>query len=148
MAKVCIICYEEKDGRDVQDDMVISAIRKAKNAFRIAKNNHLVVCPGCTEAYREKRARYERDLVIHAVIGGLVLLLFVLLPIFTTGFSITSVLLGFLLFALIMALSIFSHCPKMAEGGAKASQEDWKLRTEEKKADGAAKKKAAARRKK
>jgi len=119
MAKVCIICYNEKDGRDVEDDIVIATIRKAKKALGIAKNNHLVVCHDCAEVYKEKRGKYERDLVVHVIIGGVVLLLFVLLPIFTTGFSITSVLLGLLLFVLIMALSVFSHCPKIAEGGAK-----------------------------
>jgi len=148
MATICIICYNEKEGKDIEDDVVILAIRKAKNAIGIAKNNRLVVCPGCMEVYKQKRGKYERDLVIHAIIGGLVLLLFVLLPIFTTGFSITSLLLGLLLFALIMALSIFSHCPKIAESGMKTAQAAWKNEAVEKKAAVAAKKKAATRRKK
>ena len=117
MARVCIICYKEKDGRAVADDAVIRAIRKVKTLLRVAKNNELVVCADCMEAYRAKRAKYERDLAIHAVIGGLVLLLFILLPIFTSGFSLVSILLGLLLFGLIMLLSVFSHCPKV-EGGA------------------------------
>jgi hypothetical protein len=104
-------------GRTVADDAVIRAIRNVKTMLRIAKNNELVVCADCMEAYRAKRAKYERDLAIHAVIGGLVLLLFVLLPLFTSGFSLVSVLLGLLLFGLIMLLSVFSHCPKI-EGGA------------------------------
>ena len=116
MAKVCIFCYKEKDGRPVADDFVIRTIRKAKEALHIAKNNTLVVCPECMETYAKKRAKYERDLAIHAAIGGLVLLLFVLLPLFTTGFSIVSVLLGLLLFCLIMAFTVFSHCPKMEDG--------------------------------
>lgn len=115
MAKVCIFCYKEKDGAAVKDDFVISSIRKVKRAIGIAKNNTLVVCSDCTETYTEKRTKYERDLVMHAVVGGLVLLLFVFLPIFTTGFSIVSILLGLLLFLLIMALSVFSHCPKVEE---------------------------------
>lgn len=122
MAKVCIVCYKEKDGRAVADDAVIRAIRKTKNFLHVAKNNQLVVCPECMDAYRAKRARYERDLAIHAVIGGLVLLLFILLPVFTSGFSLVSVLLGLLLFGLIMLLSVFSHCPKVA-GDAEAKAE-------------------------
>ena len=113
MARVCIICYKEKDGRAVADDAVIRAIRNVKTMLRVAKNNELVVCAECMEAYKAKRAKYERDLAIHAAIGGLVLLLFILLPLFTSGFSLVSVLLGLLLFGLIMLLSVFSHCPKV-----------------------------------
>ncbi len=115
MATVCIICEKETGGRRVMDDFVIRAIRKVKSALRIAKNNTLVVCPGCIETYASKRTKYERDLVMHAIVGGMVLLLFALLPIFTTGFSLLPILLGLMLFALIMALSVFSHCPKLEE---------------------------------
>ena len=116
MAKACVVCHKEgvQEGYLVEDDLVIRSIRAAKQKLGIAKNNVLVVEKGCLEAYRPKRAKYERDLAIHAAIGALVLLVFVLLPIFTTGFSIVSVLLGLLLFCLIMAFTVFSHCPKIA----------------------------------
>ncbi|MEM4554775.1 MAG: hypothetical protein QXT25_02930 [Candidatus Anstonellaceae archaeon] len=115
MAKVCIICEKETDGFLVLDDYVIRFIRSVKNALGIAKNNTLVVCSNCLEEYKKKRAKYERDLAIHAVVGGLVLLIMVFLPLFTSGFSITAVFFGLLLFGMIMALSVFSHCPKIEE---------------------------------
>jgi hypothetical protein len=128
MAKVCIICEKETGGKLVMDDFVITLIRKVKTALSIAKNNTLVVCQGCMEAYSAKRTKYERDLVVHAIVGGMVLLLFVLLPLFTTGFSIASILLGLVLFALIMALSVFSHCPKVEDGGAREAAEKKKAK--------------------
>jgi len=116
MAKVCIICYQEKNGVPVQDDAVIRAIRSIKQRLHMAKNNALVVCAGCMEAYQKKRQKYERDLVMHVVLAGVVLVVFVLAPIFTSGFSIPAIVLGVLLAALIVALSVFSHCPKIAGG--------------------------------
>lgn len=116
MAKVCIICYQEKSGVAVQDDAVIRAIRGVKQKLNMAKNNTLVVCEGCMEAYRKKRQKYERDLVMHVVLAGVVLIVFVLAPIFTSGFSIAAIVLGVLLAALIVALSVLSHCPKVAGG--------------------------------
>ena len=122
MARACVVCHKEgvEGGRPVEDDLIIRSIRAAKQKLGIARNNVLVVEEGCMDDYRAKRAKYERDLAIHTVIGGLVLLLFILLPVFTSGFSLVSVLLGLLLFGLIMLLSIFSHCPKVA--GAETRQ--------------------------
>ena len=116
MAKVCIICYQEKNGAAVLDDAVITTIRRIKRKLNMAKNNTLVVCVGCMETYWKKRQKYERDLVMHVVLAGIVLIVFVLAPIFTSGFSIPAILLGVLLAALIVALSVFSHCPKVAGG--------------------------------
>ncbi len=120
MSRACVVCHKEgvQGGHLVEDDLVIRSIRAAKRKLGIAKNNVLVVEEGCLEAYKPKRAKYERDLAIHAAIGALVLLIFVLLPVFTTGFSIVSVLLGLLLFCLIMAFTVFSHCPKIGGGAA------------------------------
>ena len=115
MAKVCIICLKEVAfGYPVEDDVVIRAIRAAKRRLNIAKNNELAVCEGCLEAYRQKRKKYERDLAIHVVIAAVVLLVFAILPIATTGFSPWSILLGFALALLLIALSVFSHCPRVA----------------------------------
>ncbi|MCX8197402.1 MAG: hypothetical protein N3G80_03765 [Candidatus Micrarchaeota archaeon] len=123
MANVCIICEKEKSGFPVQDDYVILAIRKVKNFLRIAKNNNLVVCQDCLEVYQKKRAKYERDLAIHAIIGGFILLTMIFLPIFTTGFSLTAVFFGLLLFGLVMLLSVFSHCPKIQQTAPKEEKE-------------------------
>ena len=114
MAKVCIICYKERDGKLVADDFVIRTIRAIKQKTGTAKNNTLVVCPDCMETHKKKREKYERDLVMHVAIAGIVLLVFVLLPIFTTGFSLAAIGLGLALAALVMGFSTFSHHPKLA----------------------------------
>lgn len=123
MAKVCIVCKAEvQGGHRVEDDAVIRAIRSAKRRFNIAKNNDLVVCAGCLEEYRKKRAAYERDLAIHVVIAAIVLLVTVVLPVFTSGFSLMAVAMGVFLAGMVMALSVFSHWPKIAEAHAPAAK--------------------------
>ena len=95
MAKACIICSKTvPKGLAAEDDLVIRTIRAIKQKLGIAKNNELVVCPDCVETYRKKRGDYEKRLVQHVVIASVVLLVFVLLPIFTTGFSLWAVVLG------------------------------------------------------
>jgi hypothetical protein len=114
MAKACIICAKTvPHGFAVEDDMVISGIRAIKQKLGIAKNNELVVCPDCVEEYKKKRGEYEKRLVQHVVIASVVLLVFVLLPIFTTGFSLWAVVLGVVFAAGVMLLSVFAHCPKV-----------------------------------
>ncbi len=116
MAKACIICAKEvQAGKPVSDDAVIKAIRAVKQRLGIAKNNVLVVCPQCEDGYRKRRGEYEKKLVQYVVISAVVLLIFILLPIFTTGFSLWSLVIGLVFAAGVMMLSVFSHCPK-AEG--------------------------------
>ena len=114
MAKACIVCAKNvQKGLAVEDDLVISSIRAVKRKLGIAKNNELVVCPDCVEAYRKKRGEYEKRLVQYVVIASVVLLVFVLLPIFTTGFSLWAAFLGVVFAAGVMLLSVFSHCPRV-----------------------------------
>lgn len=126
MAKACIICAKTvTQGRRVEDDMVISSIRAVKQKLGIAKNNELVVCHDCFDAYRKRRGEYEKRLVQHIIIASVILLIFVLLPLFTTGFSLWSVVLGIIFAAGVMLLSVFAHCPKAdvpAEAGAQGAK--------------------------
>lgn len=123
MAKVCIICGKEaKGGHPVQDDFVIVGIRRIKNALRIAKNNELVVTDECMEQYTKKRQKYERDMMMHVILGAFVFLVIALLPVFTTGFSIIAVLLGALLAILIIGLALLSHVPRVADAKPAAAQ--------------------------
>jgi hypothetical protein len=123
MAKVCIICGKEvKTGKAVTDDVVILGIRRAKQALKIAKNNILVVCDEHLEAHRKKRQSYERNLAIHVVIAGIVFVLLVFFPLFTAGFSLSSMLLGVVLSVLLVALPVItSHTPALEADSAKAS---------------------------
>ena len=123
MAKVCIICAKEvRQGSAVEDDVVIRTLRSIKQKLNMAKNNVLVVEEGCMEQYRKRREKYERDIVMRVVVAAIILLVFVLLPIFSSGFSVWAALLGLVLAGAFMALSLFSHCPKLAPGGKEAQQ--------------------------
>ena len=119
MAKVCIICSQEvSHGHAVADDAVIRSIRRVKQFFKIAKNNELVVSENDLEAHKKKRQGYERNLAVYMVIAGIVLVLLVFLPIFTTGFSAYAVLVGLLFAALLVFLPILtSHTPALAVKG-------------------------------
>jgi len=125
MAKVCIICAKEvKSGQKVADDIVVRSIRRAKQALHIAKNNELVVCADDLEAHRKKRQGYERNLAVYMVIAGIVLMLLVFVPIFTTGFSAYSIILGLLLSSLLVALPVItSHTPALEGAIAAAAPE-------------------------
>jgi len=113
MARICIVCHNEGNGGyPVQNDVVMGAIKKAKQRFGVAQNNELVVHEECFEAHRKKRERFERDLAMHFVFAAIVLIVFIVLPIFSGGFSITSVFLGMLLGVLIVGLSILHYWPK------------------------------------
>jgi len=122
MAKVCIICSQEvKQGRMVADDAVIRFLRWAKQSLHIAKNNELVVCESDLEAHKKKRQAYERNLAVYMVIAGIVLVLLVFLPIFTTGFSLYAMAVGVLFAALLVLMPVItSHTPALA--GAPGAQ--------------------------
>jgi len=122
MARVCIICSQEvPHGHAVADDAVIRFIRWAKQSLHIAKNNELVVCEKDLEAHKKKRQGYERNLAVYMVIAGIVLVLLVFLPIFTTGFSAYAVLVGLLFAALLVGMPIItSHTPALV--GAAGAQ--------------------------
>ena len=121
MAKVCIICGQEAtQGQMVADDAVIRFIRRAKQSLHIAKNNTLVVCEKDLDAHKKKRQAYERNLAVYMVIAGIVLVLLVFLPIFTTGFSLYAVAVGVLFAALLVLMPVLtSHTPALAEAQKK-----------------------------
>lgn len=117
MARVCIVCQKEVSaGYPVEDDAVIRAIRKAKQSLKMAKNNELVVEESCLEAHKKKREKFEKDLVMHVVVGAIILIIFTFLPVFSpSGFSLQALVLGVVLAALVVGLSVFSHWPKIAQ---------------------------------
>jgi len=120
MAKVCIICSQEvESGHAVADDAVIRSIRWAKQSLGIAKNNTLVVCGKDLEVHKKKRQGYERNLAVYMAIAGIVLVILVFLPIFTTGFSVSATLVGLLFAALLVFMPVLtSHTPALAAASA------------------------------
>ena len=123
MAKVCIICRNESDGRAVADDFVINTIRRIKQFTHTAKNNTLVVCSGCLEAYAKKRADYEKTIAIYVIISAAMIVLLTVLPLMTSGFSLYSFLLGIALAAFFMALPILTrHIPRLADSASQSAK--------------------------
>jgi hypothetical protein len=114
MAKACIVCYKEvAAGHPVEDDAILRAMRKVKQHFKVAKNNELVVEESCMDGYRKKREKFEKDLVMHVVLAAVVLIVFIVMPIFSGGFSIWVLLAGIMLAAILIGLSVLSYCPKV-----------------------------------
>jgi len=114
--KVCIICGKERKGAQVQDDVVIRAIRRVKGALRVATNNTLVVCGGCMDEYKKKRAKFEKALVLYVVLAAILLVLIAVLPLISGKFfSLESILFGVLIGVFIIALSLIGYMPKIAE---------------------------------
>jgi len=103
---ICIVCREEKRGRAVKDDVVIRAIRKIKQAFRVAANNRLVVCDGCLEKHKARRGGFERKLALYGGGGLLIVIVFTLISRTIGGFAL-SLLLGLF----VAALALFSYHP-------------------------------------
>ncbi len=118
MAKVCIVCEKEKGGYPVEDDIVLRSIRRIKQSLRIAKNNELVVCEECLPEQQKKRQKFEKNLVMHVVIAAIVLIIFFFVSIFSPGgISLSGIILGIMLAALVVGMTVFNHWPKIA--GAK-----------------------------
>ncbi len=114
MAKACIVCYKEvASGHPVEDDAILRTMRRMKQHFKVAKNNELVVEKSCLDGYRKKREKFEKDLVMHVVLAAVVLIVFIVLPIFSGGFSAWVLLAGILLAAMLIGLSVLSYCPKV-----------------------------------
>ncbi len=111
MAKVCIICEKEPQGKayKVQDDFVIKAIRWGKRKLGIAKNNELFVDEGCLPAYREKRKRFERNVVFYVAIGVIIFVLINGLQVLYGRFSFVTFLASVLLAILVSGLAILNY---------------------------------------
>ena len=103
---VCVVCHEEKTGHVVRDDLLIRSIRAVKNFLHIAANNRLVVCKGCVEKHRAKRADFEKKLALYGGGGLLIIIIFTLISRTLQGFAV-SLLLGLF----VAALALFSYHP-------------------------------------
>ena len=111
MAKsVCIICGQEKDGIEVENDFVLESIRWFKrNVTKNEKGNRLVVCKDCYAKYRDARKKYESRVKTYLVLGFLFLIFTVLVSsdkLFALGVSI-------LLIIFLYLLSLLSYMPKL-----------------------------------
>ncbi|MBS3069858.1 hypothetical protein J4441_05830 [Candidatus Micrarchaeota archaeon] len=108
----CIVCETDNEGFPVVEDAIILAIRAIKKKLNMAKGNTLIVCSGCVEQYRKKRAEFEKALVQHGLIAAFLLVLLVLVPPLLGGtFNLAGIGMGILLAVLMLAFSIFRYYP-------------------------------------
>lgn len=106
---VCIVCGNKVSGYSVQDDFVLSAIRKVKQKLGRSTGNTLVVCAADVKKAQEKRARFEKYAMWYGILA--VALFFIM--IFSSS-SILSMFWGLLGAAFVLALSLTIYYPKAA----------------------------------
>ncbi|VVB97969.1 Uncharacterised protein [uncultured archaeon] len=113
MAKVCIICEKEiQPGSDyyrVRDDAIIKAIRAVKQRLGVAKNNELCVDQGCLPKYRERRKKFEKNIIFYVALGVIVFVLINGLQLMAGAFSIVAFIASLFLAVLIAGLAILNY---------------------------------------
>ena len=125
MAKVCIIDRKNKDGIPIQDDFVLSSIRKAKETLKVSTGNQLVVCKEHLEEARKRRGKFEKSLMASAGLGAIIGVILLLISIFSgrslVGILQSIVLLAFLVI-LMASLSLYQYFPALKEKAAHPSR--------------------------
>jgi hypothetical protein len=113
MAKVCIICEKEpQPGTNyyrVKDDAVIRVIRAIKQRFGVARNNELCVDQGCLPKYRERRKRFERNMVFYVALGVILFVLINGVQAMAGMFSLVAFVASVFLALLIAALAVLNY---------------------------------------
>ena len=116
--KACIICQKETTGNAlrVKEDFIILGIRRAKQAFNIAKNNELYVCESDIPVHQAKRKNYERDLVVFSVIAAIVFVALIVIPVLSGKFNIIYIVSSvFLSFVIILVPVFFKYAPAVEQ---------------------------------
>ena len=107
--KVCIMCGKEKEGLNVKEDHVITAMRWVKrNITKNPKNYHMVVCKDDFLAYKKKRDSFERKRAAYVIIGVLFTLL---LLAFANGRFLGAIFYGVGIIIFMYLLSLLSYMP-------------------------------------
>lgn len=123
-SKVCVICHNEVTGNAVRvkDDFIINSIRSIKKFFRVSQNNQLFVCGKDLNLHREKRKKFERELLIISAIVIIVLLLLNGLPLISGTFQFSMFLSSIVISILIIMFAIiFKYAPAAEETKATIS---------------------------
>ncbi|MGC8675955.1 MAG: hypothetical protein ACP5T3_00350 [Candidatus Micrarchaeia archaeon] len=111
MAKsICIVCGEEKQGIEVEQDWVINTIRWFKrNVTKNEQGNRLVVCKECYPKYAIMRKKYEGREKLYLALG----IIFTLFSLFVASDKLYALGVGILVTALLYAFSLLSYTPKL-----------------------------------
>ena len=120
--RVCIICEKEPQGKAyaVKDDAVVRTIRGVKQRLGIARNNELFVCESCLPVYREKRKKFEKNLVLYVAIGVVIFVLLNGFQIMSGRFNFVTFLASVLIALLVAALAVLNYATPPLKGGAGA----------------------------
>lgn len=125
MARVCIICEKEPAGKAyaVRDDAVIKAIRAVKRKLGVARNNELYVDEACLPAYREKRKKFEKNMVFYIAIGAVIFILVNGFQIAYGRFSLITFLASAVLALMIAAMAVLNYATPPLESMEAAMKE-------------------------
>jgi hypothetical protein len=105
----CIICGQEKDGIEIENDYVISTIRWFKrNITKNEKDNKIVVCKECYPKYKVLRKRFENRQKIYITLG-ILFIIFGMIISPRVGTLIVTVIVAIFLYL----LSLLSYTPKI-----------------------------------
>lgn len=115
MAKVCVDCQKEVNGKravKVKEDRIILALRAAKRALKISRENELFICEDCFEKHEKRRKSFEKTMLIFAVVAALIIVLMVFTIILSGRLELWAILSGILIIALLAVFSIiFKYVP-------------------------------------
>ncbi|MEM3781464.1 MAG: hypothetical protein QXT43_00675 [Candidatus Micrarchaeaceae archaeon] len=110
---VCIICGNEKQGLEVENDFVINSIRWfKKNVTKNERNNRLVVCRDCYIKYAGMRKKYEGRVRLYLALG----IIFALFAFLVSADKLYALAIGAFVVALLYLFSMLSYMPKLKTG--------------------------------
>lgn len=109
--KICIICEKEPSGNayKVQDDFIIKGIRAIKQKLGVAKNNELYVCEPCYAVYKEKRKKFERNIVFYTAMAIIIFVVLNTIPLLSGIFNVFTFITSLVLAAMIIGFSILNY---------------------------------------
>ena len=122
---VCLVCKQEKQGLPVMDDQVIRLIRRIKSRLGVARGNVLVVCEDDVEKALAKRSRFERYVMLLALLGAVMLVLALL----GAKSLLAGITVGMLSAGFVVALALLIYYPCIEHGALEA----WKKKRAAKK---------------
>ena len=117
-SKVCIVCQQKISGPAVmvKEDAVINTIRGIKKMFNASNNNRLYVCDKDLPAYREKRKKFEKDMMLIMGMAAVIVILLVGVPLLSGRFQLELFVSSIFIALLVIVFGIvFKYVPAVEE---------------------------------
>jgi hypothetical protein len=114
--KVCISCQKDVSGKmayPVKWDRFLSIILTIKKALHIAQMNELYVCEDCLQKHQERRAAFERSMMLAGVLAGIIILLILSTLILGGRFDAFAFFAGILLAVVMLLFPLFRYAPAL-----------------------------------